>query len=32
MNNREKFEEALMCLRKRTQDRENRGVEGTHKV
>ena len=27
-----KLEEALMWLRKRTQDREDRGVEGTHKV
>ena len=27
-----KLEEALMWLRKRTEDRENRGVEGTHKV
>jgi len=27
-----KLEEALMWLRKRTQDRENRGVEGTHTV
>jgi hypothetical protein len=27
-----KLEEALMWLRKRTQDREARGVEGTHKV
>ena len=27
-----KLEEALMWLRKRTQDREDRGVEGTHTV
>jgi hypothetical protein len=27
-----KLEEALMWLRKRTQDREDRGVEGTHKL
>lgn len=27
-----KLEEALMWLRKRTQDREDRGVEGTHKI
>ncbi len=27
-----KLEESLMWLRKRTQDREDRGVEGTHKV
>jgi hypothetical protein len=27
-----KLEEALMWLRKRTVNRENRGVEGTHKV
>lgn len=27
-----KLEEALMWLRKRTQDREDRGVEGTHVV
>ncbi len=27
-----KLEEALMWLRKRTQDRENRGVEGTSKI
>ena len=27
-----KLEEALMWLRKRTQDREDRGVEGTNKV
>lgn len=27
-----KLEEALMWLRKRTKDRETRGVEGTHKV
>ena len=27
-----KLEEALMWLRKRTQDREDRGVEGTHSV
>jgi len=27
-----KLEEALMWLRKRTQGRENRGVEGTHVV
>lgn len=28
----EKLEEALMWLRKRTQDRELRGVEGTHTI
>lgn len=27
-----KLEEALLWLRKRTMDREDRGVEGTHKV
>ena len=27
-----KLEEALMWLRKRTQGRENKGIEGTHKV
>ncbi len=27
-----KLEEALMWLRKRTQDREDRGVEGTHVI
>lgn len=27
-----KLEEALMWLRKRTQDRERRGVEGTHAI
>ena len=27
-----KLEESLMWLRKRTQDREDRGVEGTHKL
>ena len=27
-----KLEEALLWLRKRTMGRENRGVEGTHKV
>ena len=27
-----KLEEALMWLRKRTQDREDRNVEGTHKI
>lgn len=27
-----KMEEALMWLNKRTQDRINRGVEGTHKI
>ena len=27
-----KLEEALLWLRKRTQDREVRGVEGTHKI
>ena len=27
-----KLEEALMWLRKRTQDREDRGVEGTHNI
>lgn len=28
----DKLEEALICLRRRTVDRENRGVEGTHIV
>ena len=27
-----KLEEALMWLRKRTQGRENKGIEGTHKL